>query len=278
MLRTALKPRWLALLVVVLLAASGMAWLGQWQLDRARERSAAAERARLPKDPVGLGGVLKARETFPGTAVDELVVATGRWDPAHQVLVAGRALEGADGFWVLTPLRLADGSAVAVVRGWVTGPDDPAATAAPAGGEVRVTGRLRPSEPPVEHDPGVGSGLPAGQVERVAVPVLIQQWPYPLLTGYVVATAASPADPAPPRPVPAEPQGGGLALQNLSYALQWWLFAGCGLFLWGRLVRDDHLGRPILRRPDDPPADPGDDLDQPVGEDEAPMSESVGRG
>ena len=265
MFRTALKPRWLALLVVVLLAATGMAWLGQWQLDRARERSVAAERARLPRDPVELSGVLRARRTFPGSAADELIVATGHWDPEHQVLVTPREQNGATGMWVLTPLRLTDGSAVPVVRGWVSGPDDPAA-APPGDEEVRVTGRLRPSEPPAEHEPGEGSGLPAGQLERVAVPLLIQQWPYPLLTGYVVQTAVTPPAAAPaPRPVPAEPQGGGLALQNLSYALQWWLFAGCGLFLWWRLVRDDHQGRPILRRPDDPGAGP----EPTVGEDDA---------
>ena len=127
MFRTALKPRWLGLLLVVLLAATGMAWLGQWQLDRARESSTAAERARLDRDPVELSAVLRARQTFTGAAADELVFATGRWDPGHQVLVAPRELDGATGMWVLTPLRLADGSAVAVVRGWVTGPDDPAA-------------------------------------------------------------------------------------------------------------------------------------------------------
>ena len=44
MLRTALKPRWLALLVVVLVAAAVMARLGEWQLGRAREQG---ERDRL---------------------------------------------------------------------------------------------------------------------------------------------------------------------------------------------------------------------------------------
>jgi hypothetical protein len=37
-----------------------------------------------------------------------------------------------------------------------------------------------------------------------------------------------------------------VAWQNLSYALQWFVFAGFGLFMWWRLVRDDHRG--TLRR------------------------------
>jgi hypothetical protein len=46
-------------------------------------------------------------------------------------------------------------------------------------------------------------------------------------------------------PAPAQLPAGepGLALRNLSYAVQWWLFAAFGLFFWYRLVRDDHRGR-----------------------------------
>ena len=58
---------------------------------------------------------------------------------------------------------------------------------------------------------------------------------YPLVTGFMVADAASPGLAA-----VDVLSGGGLAWQNLSYALQWWLFALFGLFLWFRVVRDDH--------------------------------------
>jgi len=240
-LRTALRPRWLALLVVVLVAATGMAFLGQWQLDRARQRGAAAEeRERSRTRP--LGEVLTAR----------------------QVLVAGKEQGGRTGFWVVTPLRLPDDSGVAVVRGWVASPTDPAAAASPSG-TVTVVGRLEPAEPPAQRAPGEAGGLPEGQVERLSSTELIARWPYPLLTGYLIAESQRPPAAAPaPDPVPPPAPETGLAWQNLSYAVQWWAFALFGLFFWWRLVRDDHAG--TLRQ------DPAGAAPEPVGDDEAVMA------
>ena len=267
MLRTALRPRWLALLVVVLLAATGMAFLGQWQLDRARQRGAAAEQ-REQSRVRPLGEVLTARRTFPGDAAGARVAARGEWDPARQVLVAGRDLGGRTGFWVVTPLRLPDATGVAVVRGWVPSATDPAAAAPAAGsppGTVTVVGRLEPAEPPAQRAPGEASGLPPGQLDRLASTELIARWPYPLLTGYVVAESQQPPAAAPaPTPVPAPAPETGLAWQNLSYAVQWWAFAVFGFFFWWRLVRDDHAG--TLRR------DPAGAGPEPVGDDEAVMA------
>jgi cytochrome oxidase assembly protein ShyY1 len=274
-LRTALKPRWLGLLVVVLVAATGMAWLGQWQLDRARERGAAAgQRAGASVSP--LEEVLTARQTFPGDAAGRKVLARGTWDADRQLLVAGREVHGRAAYWVVTPLRLADGSGVAVVRGWVPTAGDPAAELSPAArsGPTAVSGRLEPAEPPAQRAPGEGSGLPAGQLERLAMTDLIARWPYPLLTGYLVLEGQVPEDPRSALgrgPVPAPETG--LAWQNLTYAVQWWAFALFGFFFWWRLVRDDHHGR---LRGGDPAAGPP----APVGEHgpvaEAPSTQTSG--
>jgi cytochrome oxidase assembly protein ShyY1 len=103
-----------------------------------------------------------------------------------------------------------------------------------------VVGLLQPSEPPSQLAPGQDSGLPADQVHRVAVAELVNRWPYPLITGFVVQQTQTPATGPTPTPVPAPTMDDGLDLQNLSYAVQWWVFAGLGLFFWWRLVRDDH--------------------------------------
>jgi cytochrome oxidase assembly protein ShyY1 len=250
-LRTALRPRWLALLVVVLLAASAMVWLGRWQLDRAREHGREpverAQRAQLRAAPKPLEQVLAPRQTFPKDAVNVRVTATGSWDGAHRLLITGRKLGARTGYWVLVPLRLADGSAVPVVRGWVASPSEPAAIG-PAehvgGGQVTVVGLLQPTEPPADLAPGQSIGLPADQVNRIAAPELVNRWPYPLITGFVVQQTQSPATGPAPTPVPPPVPEGGLDLLNVFYALQWWLFACVGLFFWWRLVRDDHLGHP----------------------------------
>jgi cytochrome oxidase assembly protein ShyY1 len=268
MLRTALRPRWLALLVVVLIAASGMALLGQWQLNRAREHrrvpAEQAEQARERAVPTPIGQVLAPRQTFPTDGINTRVTATGSWDPAHRLLVTGRDLNGRKGFWVLVPLRLPDGSAVPVVRGWVASASDPAA-AAPVGNSVQVIGLLQPSEPPAQRAPGASSGLPADQVERVAVTDLVKLWPDPLITGFVVQQSQSPATGPAPVPTPPPTIDAGLDLQNLSYAVQWWLFAGLGLVFWWRLVRDDHRGdlEPESSEPHLEPED-SDDVDKVV--------------
>ena len=251
-LRTALRPRWLALLLVVLVAATGMVLLGRWQLHRAREHGKVpverALQAQLHATPKPLAQVITARETFPKVAVGVRVTATGHWDGAHRLLITGRQLNGRTGYWVLVPLRLADGSALPVVRGWVAGPADPAAAGPisspsdPTGaGSVQVIGLLEPSEPPIELAPGKSSGLPADQLARIAATDLVNRWPYPLITGFVVQQSQSPATGPAPSPVPPPSPDGGLDLLNVFYAIQWWLFAGIAVFFWGRLVRDDHL-------------------------------------
>jgi cytochrome oxidase assembly protein ShyY1 len=198
--------------------------------------------------------VLAPRQTFPRDRVNTRVSAVGDWDPAHRLLVRGRELNGRNGFWVLVPLRLADGSAVPVIRGWVASASDPAA-AAPTGQDVQVIGLLQPSEPPSQRAPGETGGLPADQVDRVAVTELVNRWPYPLITGFVVQQSQVPATGPAPVVVPPPTADSGLDLQNLSYAVQWWLFAGLGLFFWWRLVRDDHRGELEVHLPATVPDD-----------------------
>jgi surfeit locus 1 family protein len=257
-LSTALKPRWLAVLALVLLVATGMARLGQWQWDRAQEQGrlqtvrAAASRPQVP-----LTSLLAPQQSFTNQVTDRPVTVRGRWDPAHQLLVADRYLSDQRGWWVLTPLvidQVAGGTsgtsgaagAIAVVRGWVPSAQDAAAapSALPAG-PVELAGVLRPGEPPIDRDPGVGSGLPDGQIDGVDLTQLVRRWPYRLITGYLVMTQQRPAPAGAGLRVvpPTAPGSRSLAWQNLSYAVQWFVFAGFGLFMWWRLVRDDHRGR-----------------------------------
>jgi cytochrome oxidase assembly protein ShyY1 len=256
----------LALLAVVLLAATVMARLGEWQLTRARDQGAAAQRALATRPAVALASLLRPQSPFPAAAADRAVTMTGTWDGAGQLLVAGRLAGSQTGWWVLTPLRFADGSGIAVVRGWTATPHDAAASTADLpGGPVQVTGVLKPGEAAVDRAPGQGSGLPDGQIDRIDPAALVQRWDYPIHTGFVIATSGVPAG---LRSVAVLSTGSGLALQNLSYALQWWLFALFGLFIWWRLVRDDHRG--LLR--------PGGSADPPIGDDDHEQQTSTAVG
>ncbi len=130
---------------------------GIWQLDRLaqrRTRNAVLE-ARLALPPL---------EVRQGLGADSArwrrVIAIGVYDFNAEQTWPGRSFEGTPGVALITPLRLADGSAVLVDRGWVYSPDafhvdhssyrEPATTTVTGialvpprgGGDVVVTGFL----------------------------------------------------------------------------------------------------------------------------------------
>ncbi|MEM9384243.1 MAG: SURF1 family protein [Pseudomonadota bacterium] len=113
---------WPTLAVVVVLPA--FLWLGSWQLDRAafkRERLAAFE-APEPSDVLSMSQVLKEQyDAGSGVGVRH-VTAEGAYDSgARHILLEQMNHGGKAGFYVLTPLRLADEPAhwVMINRGWV---------------------------------------------------------------------------------------------------------------------------------------------------------------
>lgn len=92
--------------------------LGLWQLDRAGQKlRLQAEYDRRQLEPaVRLLSVLENPEALRFRRV----VARGRYEPEHQILIDNRVHQGQVGYHVLTPLRLEDGAVrVLVNRGWV---------------------------------------------------------------------------------------------------------------------------------------------------------------
>jgi surfeit locus 1 family protein len=144
----ALNRRALVVLVAAIALAALTARLGIWQLDRAAQKTALQRslderRARPPLPAAEL-----AREAAQAAAQHHrLVTLQGRWLPAATVYLDNRQMNGRPGFFVITPLQLADGSAVVVQRGWL--PRDPvdrtriAAPVTPTG-EVVIAGRIAP--------------------------------------------------------------------------------------------------------------------------------------
>jgi surfeit locus 1 family protein len=137
---------------VVLLAALAMAALtarlGVWQLDRAAQKTA-------------LQDALDSRRALPPLAAAELAIEAsaaaaqhhraisieGRWLPGFTVYLDNRQMNGRPGFYVLTPLQLADGSAVLVQRGWLPRDAEDRSRVVPPltpQGPVTVAGRVAP--------------------------------------------------------------------------------------------------------------------------------------
>ena len=205
--------------------AAVMVVLGFWQLEVFQRQGAAAAAQRAAAPPVALSSVAR-----PGTSAIEgygrSVAFDGRYDQDLQLLVPSEDASGQ--FRVLTGLRQADGSVVAVVRGVVSTPNAPP----PPTDLVHQVGVLLPTE---EHVPE--TDLPSGQIASVRLPALAQQWPGPLIDGFVTLSSS---DSAGQNLAPAPlhlPEGQG-RLRNVAYVGQWWLFAAFTLFMASRMARD----------------------------------------
>jgi len=120
---TTLRPRDWGGALIALAAATLFVRLGIWQVHRLSQRRArnAVIAARRALPPLVVEGRPEVAE--PDALADRRVIAHGVFDYGGERLWPGRTYDGTPGVAVLTPLRLADGSAVYVDRGWVPSPD-----------------------------------------------------------------------------------------------------------------------------------------------------------
>ncbi|MFV0461572.1 MAG: SURF1 family protein, partial [Nostocoides sp.] len=250
MLRTALRPRWLGLLLLVLVIDAGFVQLGRWQLGVARHvgdpvAAVTAEAA----EP--LTEVMAPHDGFPSGGSNKPVTMTGSYEAQGQVLVAPRRLNGVGGLWVITPLRVErTGAVIAVLRAFVLSPED---APDPPAGQIHVSGTLAPGESPAT-SPDQGSAQVLGSVD---LSVLVNRWGPPAYDAFVFATAEEVATSVPGStgaagsavslpdgaqrvPPPTKPRP--LEWRNAAYALQWWLFAAFAVWMWWKMVRNATSG------------------------------------
>lgn len=236
MYRFAFRPAWLlshlfAASLIVLFVS-----LGFWQLSRHDEK-------------VERNAVVAARTQEPAAPVEELVAgadgnevedlryrqatAVGTYEPDADVLIDNRSHEGLPGAWVVTPLRLADGSVVAVSRGFQgfdSGVIDPPV---PPEGEVAVTGTVLPWD---ERSCGVRTdddGAPIGSacLRRDAVETALGGSVLPVALQRI-SSVPEDADVLVPVPLPALDEG-----PHRSYAVQWFIFATIGFVGYPLILR-----------------------------------------
>ncbi|NUT33830.1 MAG: SURF1 family protein [Hamadaea sp.] len=257
-MRIVVTARWLGLFVAVLALAAGMVFLGRWQLDRYELRSGINHRIEAGKaeEAVPVQSLLPAPAHGTGTVGPETpddaewrwVRATGTYDAANEMLVRNRTAEGRNGFEVVTPLVLGDGTALLVDRGWVepnpAGPRVLPAVPAPPTGEVTVVGRVHPSE-----SGGTDTVVIEGktQIRRIATgPISRYVNRYAVYDAYLLAADGTPGATAVTIGVPTQN-----AWQNAAYVVQWWLFAGLTIAGFGYLLRKELQRR---KRTANPPA------------------------
>ena len=240
-----MKPRALIVLVAALALAALTARLGWWQLDRAAQKLA-------------LQDALQRQRALPALAQDDLartperaaqqqhrlIELQGHWLVDRSVYLDNRPMNGHVGFYAVTPLALADGSAVLVQRGWL--PRDMAERtriAAPhtPPGVVAVRGRIAASLPQWYE---LGAAASGAIRQNLGIEDFARETGLPLRPLAIVQEDG------------ATPESDGLLRQwtppasdvhkHYGYAFQW--FALCaltlGLYAWFQLIQP-HRGRHV---------------------------------
>jgi surfeit locus 1 family protein len=226
--------------VVALACALLTARFGVWQLSRAHTKLASealiAERGVMPA--LAAGDLARDAATAE-TQWQRHIDLTGEWDSAHTVYLMNRTMDERSGFYVMTPLRLPDGGAVVVQRGWIARDDgDPMkAPAVPMPtGTVKLHGHVAPW-PSHWIDIGHGAGGPVRQNLELAA--LTTESGLALRPETVVEDAtADNAHDGLRRDWPP-PTGGVSVTTNYGYAVQWFAMsiAFLGLYVWLQFIR-----------------------------------------
>lgn len=171
------------------------------------------------------------------------VLVSGRYDAAHQILLDNQLREGQPGFHVLTPLRLTDGSAILINRGWVAQAESRQSLPnLPAPAEpVTIIGWL--AQPA---NPGLRMGDAAGSDRRWPRVVLYVDYDrLAAIVGYPLQPALVLLDPAAPEGYRRDwqPRFGGIGPErHQGYAVQWFALAVALviLYLAANLSRSPH--------------------------------------
>lgn len=243
---TALRPKWIGLLLLALLMATVFVGLSYWQLERANET--AAPPSHDTESRVELSAVQEPQRPTTDEAGGRLVELSGEWVQNElPLLLEGRLNSETSaevGTWVIARFHadLPDGdrAELAVAVGWLsdTQPAQSLTSYELPEGVQELRGRFFPAEPAVQRGAFDGRHLAS-----MSPAVMINVWEEPLQTlrysGYLILEDAPEGlvqiySPAPD--LTAEPN-----FLNLFYAFEWVVFAGFAFFIWYRMVKDEWI-------------------------------------
>ncbi|MGD7732415.1 SURF1 family protein [Propionibacteriaceae bacterium G57] len=214
---SAVRVKQAAVMLLGLVVAGLMVFLGLWQAStfRTQGQEATQERAKIAAValPAGAGDQI-------GALYGRQVTVTGEYLPEYQYYIGEKPP-----LRVVTAFRTTTGQVVPVVRGEVA--EGETATPVPSGVQTQ-TGLLMPSEKDLTSTPTVG--LPTPVMVQVKLESLAQQWPTPLLNGFVTLNEADARDQQLTPATVVLPDGSG-SQRNAGYALQWWIFAAFALVM-----------------------------------------------
>lgn len=218
--------------------------LGVWQLDRAAQKQALQDAIETRARMMPLSGDDLAREQSQVDAQRHRSVSVeGDWLSAQTVYLDNRQMQGRPGFFVITPLALADGTAVLVQRGWLPrDPVDRTRVQAPLSpeGAARVVGRI--AGPPArlyEFD-----GVDAGVIrQNLDIEAFAREHRLRLRPVSIVQTQAQPHEAPGLLREWSLPATG--VHKHHGYAFQWFALSALTvlLYLWFQIIRPRRGGR-----------------------------------
>lgn len=227
-----LAPRAWGVHLLVVLAVAAAGWLGWWQLGAWQAHRDAAALDLTHATPIPLDRAMGPDDPMTGDVLGRPVSVSGTW----MDMQVDAARPG--GQWLVGFVRTDSGSAIPVVRGWLSGDGD-TEPSAPTG-RVELVGWLQPSQDLGDKVNPTGNDAVSG----VSIPDLVQKTGVDLYSGFVVLdhARAGGTDVAGLRQAHLEevPSAGSWAgLRNLFYGVEWWFFAGFAIFLWVKWMRDE---------------------------------------
>jgi surfeit locus 1 family protein len=232
-----------AILLCALVLFSGFAALGAWQVERRAWKLELIDRVdhrvHAPAEPAPLPSAWP--QVNAGTDEYRHVSVTGRFIVTASTRVQAVTDLGS-GFWLMTPLRQADGSVVLVNRGFVP-PEARAPATSPGDAPVTLTGLLRMTEPGGgflrRNDPAANRWYSRDVQAIAAARGLTRVAPFFIDADASPGTSLDVAN--------GEPVGGltVIAFRNnhLVYAITWYTLAL--MVAWGawRFLREEHRAR-----------------------------------
>ena len=233
-LRAMFTRKWIITTILVLVGVGICVNLGIWQLNRLTERRAFNQHylEQSMTTPLMLSGY----PTVDVTGMEyRQIMVRGTYDPKNSIAVRNQYRNGQSGYYLLTPLVLADGTAILVERGWI--PAEGNSSAADwhkydEQGSIIVSGIVRLGQAQPDTGGVPDPALTAGQTRldfwnMVNLDRIALQVPYKLAPVYI--------QPNPDKTQTQPPYAFQPTIEisegpHLGYAIQWFIFASI-LFL-----------------------------------------------
>jgi cytochrome oxidase assembly protein ShyY1 len=238
--RFALSKKWLGYLAVAIVFAIVCAFLANWQWARRGENLALQHRldANYNARPVDVDTILPNLGSY--TAADQYrpVKITGTYLTDKTFLARDRSYNGYPGFEVLVPIRTTGGNVFIVDRGWVPSGnthDYPDSIPTPPTGKVTVVARLAAAETSVPGRTDIPGTNELAVIQPADIAKRLDEPTYTAAYGQLMRETPS----ASTLPKLAQKPQIDYGL-NLSYAIQWVMFALAAFAFFGYVIRQEY--------------------------------------